>query len=103
MKRTAGRDMLPFECEDALKALGCRISMARRAQQLTVADLAEMTKVSVGTITAIEQGQPTVQIGFVLNAAWALQILGDLLPHIERMGESLLTMSEADLPKRVRK
>lgn len=94
---------MPFECEEALQTIGTRVSMARRAQRLTMADLAAMTKTSVGTISAIEQGAPTVQIGFVLNAAWALNILSDLLPHLASMGQEMLAGSGPELPKRVRR
>lgn len=101
MKHSAKQ--LPFIVEESLAALGKRISLARRARALTQPDLAEKAGISLSTLLAIEKGAPTVQIGSVFSALWALGLEGTF-EALESVGESPeLTALLADtLPQRVR-
>lgn len=105
MKISASRASISLPAEDALRRLGERISLARRARYLTQADLASKAGVSLSTMAAIESGAPTVQIGFYANALYAV----DLLAGLDRVAmvsedEVMVHRVGVDLmPKRVRK
>lgn len=97
--------MLALPAEDALARLGGRINRARRARMLTQADLASKSGVSLSTLSAIESGSPTVQMGFYLSALFALDAL-DGLEKVAVLADDPVTvnrLSEDLLPKRVRK
>lgn len=104
MKKSASRSSLPPPAEDALARLGGRISTLRRARFLTQSDLAAKAGTSLSTLAAIEDGEPTVQIGFYLTALWAL----DSLAGLDRVAtladdESMVERLVEALPKRVRR
>lgn len=67
---------LPFIVEDSLIDLGERISLARRARRITQPDLAAKAGIGLSTLSAVERGAPTVQIGSVLMVLWALGLEG---------------------------
>ena len=97
--------MLPLPAEDTLVRLGGRINRARRARMLTQADLASKSGVSLSTLSAIESGSPTVQMGFYLGVLFALDVL-DGLDKVAVLtdGATLVNrLSEDLLPKRVRR
>lgn len=97
--------MLPLPAEDALERLGVRISRARRARMLTQADLASKSGLSLSTMSAIEAGAPTVQIGFYLGVLFALDAL-DGIDKVLVLADDPLTvnrLSEDLLPRRVRR
>jgi len=103
MKTSAARSFLPIPAEDALIRLGERIGEVRRARLLTQADLASKAGVSLSTLSAIEAGAPTVQMGFYLSVLYAV----DAIEGLEEV--ALLTKDAAavqqlkmSLPKRVR-
>lgn len=96
--------MLPLPAEDALMRLGGRINRARRARMLTQADLAAKSGVSLSTLSAIESGSPTVQMGFYLGVLFALDVLDGLDKVAVLADDPALVnrLSEDLLPKRVR-
>ena len=91
MKTSASLHLLSLDAEDLLRHLGQRISLARRARHLTQPDLAVKTGVGLSTITQIEKGAPTVQIGFYINALWALDLLRELQQAVEQLGRGSST------------
>lgn len=97
--------MLPLPAEDALVRLAGRINRARRARMLTQADLASKSGVSLSTLSAIESGSPTVQMGFYLGVLFALDVLGGLDKVAVLADDPALVnrLSEDLLPKRVRR
>ena len=102
MKTSASARPLPYVVEDALSALGRRISIARRAKLLTQPDLAEKAGISLSTLTSIEKGAPTVQIGFTLSVLWALGLEGTFDFFSTVGADDELTSLMADtLPKRI--
>lgn len=103
MKTSASPHLLSLDAEDLLRHLGQRISLARRARQLTQPDLAAKTGVGLSTITQIEKGAPTVQIGFYINALWALDLLRELHQAIEQLGRTSSTavLMEGQVSKKV--
>jgi transcriptional regulator with XRE-family HTH domain len=70
---------------------------------LTQADLAAKAGVGLSTIVAIEKGAPTVQLGFWLNALWALDLLQPFAQLTQLgLGAPGTALLEAQLPQRVR-
>ncbi|MDH0865068.1 helix-turn-helix domain-containing protein [Mitsuaria sp. GD03876] len=93
----------PFIVEDSLIDLGARISLARRARRLTQPDLAAKAGIGLSTVLAIEKGTPTVQIGSVLMALWALGLEGTF-DTLSRLGSDreLSELMTDSVPLRVR-
>jgi len=59
--------------------------------------------VGLSTIVAIEKGAPTVQLGFWLNALWALDLLQPFAQLTQLgLGAPGTALLEAQLPQRVR-
>jgi transcriptional regulator with XRE-family HTH domain len=88
---------------EVCRLLGLEISRARRERRWTRAELAERVGVSLGTLTSVEQGSPTVGIGVVLESATLLGIdlLGatpDQLPGRTAAARNHLAL----LPRRIR-
>jgi len=103
MKTSARSALLPQTVEDALIQLGERISLARRARDLSQADLAQMAGISLSTLRSIESGSAGVQIGYVLTAVWALGLEGTF-EHLSSIAKdvSLSESMAANVPLRVR-
>ena len=102
MKRSAAIHLLPFEAETFLEELGRRISIARRSRGWTQQDLAAKSGVSIRTMTGIEKGLPTIQMGFWLSALWALDLL-EAFASLQPLSQDPTTVAllEQELPKRV--
>jgi hypothetical protein len=65
--------------------------------------LAAKAGVGLSTIVAIEKGAPTVQLGFWLNALWALDLLQPFAQLTQLgLGAPGTALLEAQLPQRVR-
>ena len=58
--------------------MGTRIKKARLRRNITAETLAEQVGISKGTLSAIEQGVPTVSIGAYAEVLHALDMLSDL-------------------------
>jgi Predicted transcriptional regulators len=103
VKKTQLLDMLPFEAEEVIAALGRKIGLARRARSWTQADLAAKMGVSVNTVVNLEKGRPSVAFGQVVMALWLLDSL-DMLRQAARPEDDPVIQNEAlrRLPKRVR-
>ncbi|MFM0199077.1 helix-turn-helix domain-containing protein [Paraburkholderia fungorum] len=103
MKKSQPLDMLPFEAEEVITALGNKIALARRAQSWTQADLAAKMGVSVNTVVNLEKGRPSVAFGQVVMALWLLDAL-DILRQAARPEDDPIIQKAAlsRLPKRVR-
>ena len=103
MKKSSSLSLLPFEAEDVLASLAQRVTLTRRTLGLTQADLAAKAGVGLSTIVAIEKGAPTVQLGFWLNALWALDLLQPFAKLTQLgLGAPGVALLEAQLPQRVR-
>ena len=90
--------------DDALRVLGNQIKTARKSRGWTVADLAARIGVNPRTVSAIEDGSPSVSVGNVFNAAFVIGVNlfgleGADLARARRQGEETLAL----LPARVRK
>ena len=95
----------PHEAQQALKALGAEIRLARKRRCWTLSELASKMKVSSPTLINLEKGEPTVSTGILFSALWILGILGfektvtSLVHPEDKMGFEMLNRR---LPKRVR-
>lgn len=73
-KRAFELSPLPLEAQAALQGLGARLAAARKERghsQRTFSNIAEM---SLPTLVRMEQGAPTIQIGYYARAAWLLDV-----------------------------
>ena len=96
--------MLPLEAEDAAQILAAKIRTARIVRAWTQEELAQRCDLSARTVYSIESGSVTVQLGFVLRALWALDLIDDFIQQIKDCGHNdrEFALLEATLPKRVR-
>ncbi len=76
-----------------LSELGARLKKSRLARDDTMAVFAQRLGVSAGTLRAMEQGAPTVQIGAWAAALWVLDHLDD--PYVLAKQDSLLEQARA--------
>ncbi len=72
-----------------LADLGQRLRNARLERNDSMAIFAQRLGVSERTVRALEQGRPTVQVGVLLNALWAVDAL-ESLDQVLAPRESLL-------------
>lgn len=102
MRSTSKQD-LPYAATEAAEALGRVVSIGRRQRLWTQADLAAKAEMSLGTLTAIEKGSTTVQLGYWLKALWAVdqaeRITRLAAPDVDPLGVELMVDR---LPKRVK-
>jgi transcriptional regulator with XRE-family HTH domain len=77
-----------------LSELGARLKKSRLARDDTMAVFAQRLGVSAGTLRAMEQGAPTVQIGAWAAALWVLDHLDDLT-YVLAKQDSLLEQARA--------
>lgn len=75
-KRLTGA--LPDEVSATLRRLGEDIRVARRRRGISAKELAERTMVSRPTVVKLEKGDPTVSVGVLVTALWALGMGGGL-------------------------
>jgi transcriptional regulator with XRE-family HTH domain len=103
VKISHSKALLPFAVEDALRALGERIAVARKARYWTQADLAAKAGIGLNSVVNIERGAPTVQIGFWFLVLWAMDLL-EAVDDIARLEDDPQGMAAVKkrLPRRVR-
>ena len=64
--------------ESVIFKMGTRIKKARLRRNIMAETLAEQVGISKGTLSAIEQGEPTVSIGAYAEVLNALDMVSDL-------------------------
>ncbi|NYF16150.1 transcriptional regulator with XRE-family HTH domain [Microbacterium sp. AK009] len=98
--------VMTAEAADAARILGQQIRLARHANRMTAARLAELADVTPRAITLIERGDPAVSFGNVLNAAvYAGVPLFDItdpktLSRMRQQGEQALTLIPSNVRNR---
>lgn len=104
MRTSATAQRLPFEAEDALRALADRVRTVRKARGLTQPDLASKAGISTNTLVTMEKGGGSVQLGYWLKVLWALDVLGSFTDSVSQLGrqEGDVALLESQLPQRVR-
>ncbi len=102
-KEPATRRIFVTPTERLLKALGRRISAARRDRRLKQSELAEKAGISESTYRRMEKGDGSVSVGAFMRVLEILGALGSvnaiLLPMNDRTGKDV---AEERLPTRVR-
>lgn len=95
--------MKSFRMESALRKLGRDISDARKRRRIPTTLMAERMGVTRVTLSRIEEGNPTVNMGAY---AMALNVLGkieDLEMLVDRTKDPLgLDLMDESLPQRIR-
>lgn len=104
MKKSSDTAMLPFEAEDATKILAAKVRTARIVRGWTQDELAQRCEISKRTISSLEAGSISVQLGFVLKVLWAVDLIDDFIRQIKSMGlnDHEFALLEATQPIRVR-
>ena len=104
MKKSSDTGMLPFEAEDAAKILAAKIRTARVVRGWTQEELGERCGISKRTISTLEAGSVSVQLGFMLKVLWALDLINDFIRQIQAVGmnDHEFALLESTLPMRVR-
>lgn len=95
------KQIYPIDVRDALRQLGERIAMARKAAEMRQSDLADRAGISRSTLVEIEKGSPYVAMGNYLATLWVLDILGDV-DKIAALESDSHRLMATRLPKRVR-
>lgn len=90
------------ECLRSLLTLGARLRAARLARNEPMNIFAHRIGVSVPTLRAMENGIPTVQIGYWALALWAVGQLDELDRIFEQRGSLIDRAREARRPARKR-
>jgi transcriptional regulator with XRE-family HTH domain len=99
-------ESLPPAVDQALKALGERLAIARKRRRQSQRAWAQRLGVSVPTLIRLEQGDPGVSIGIVASALWLvgrLQALPDLADPQADRGALELDIREATARRAVRR
>jgi DNA-binding XRE family transcriptional regulator len=96
-------ELLPYEAEQALQAIGESLSLARRSRGWTQGDLAAKIDASVNTVVSLEKGRPSVSLGHLVKALWSLDRL-DLLREVAMVDRDRVIQETAlgSIPRRVR-
>lgn len=73
-KRTFELSPLPLEAQAALQALGAQLAIVRKERGYSQRSFSDIAEVSLPTLVKMEQGAPSVQIGYYARAAWLLDV-----------------------------
>ena len=65
---------LPLDARAALQTLGVQLALARRERGYSQRVFSNIAEMSLPTLVKMEQGAPTVQIGYYARAAWLLDV-----------------------------
>ncbi len=93
---------LPSSAEQALKALGVEIRLARKRRNWTISELASKMRVSSPTVIDMEKGRPTVGMGILFSALWILGLETELYALSHPKDQAGSELINRRLPKRVR-
>ena len=77
-RRSRISDAPPGAVEDALKALGANIRIARLRRKLRIEDVAQRLGVSRFTVADVEKGKPGTSMAAYAGALWVLGLLSGL-------------------------
>ena len=96
-------DTLPDVLLKGLLGLGEDMSAARRARRISQRQMAEKLNVSPSTILRMEKGDPKVNLGTYVMAAWVMGIEKNLLSSFAPEADPVVQReARLSLPKRIR-
>lgn len=97
------RPNLPIRVQRVLEKLGADIRAARKRRRIPVRVMADRALISPTTLTKIERGDPGTAIGYYASVLFVLDLAGRLGEIVDVSRDELgLTLSDEELPKRVR-
>ena len=103
-QKSLAKEALPLAGQEALRALGRNISLARKRRRLSLETLAGTMMVTRKTLMRLEAGDPSVGLAVLVSALHALDMVDDLkkvaAPETDAIG---LFNEKLKLPTRVRK
>lgn len=73
-KRAFELSPLPLEAQAALQALGAQLAIVRKERGYSQRAFSDIAEMSLPTLVKMEQGAPSVQIGYYARAAWLLDV-----------------------------
>lgn len=73
-KRAFELSPLPLEAQAALQALGAQLAIVRKERGYSQRSFSDIAEMSLPTLVKMEQGAPSVQIGYYARAAWLLDV-----------------------------
>ena len=97
-------DTAPFAVKEGARAIGARLTTARKRRRLTLRGLAAKAGISYDTARAAEAGKLQTGLGAYLAMLWAMGLEAEIAAFIdpERDAEGK-QLERARLPQRVRK
>lgn len=94
---------LPLSSQRALRKVGQDIEAARKRRRIPLELMAERVGVSRNTYSKIEEGDPSVAWGTVVNALMVLQMTDRLTSLADASQDEVGLFAETEkLPKRIR-
>ena len=73
-KRAFELSPLPLEAQAALQTLGAQLAIVRKERGYSQRSFSDIAEMSLPTLVKMEQGAPSVQIGYYARAAWLLDV-----------------------------
>lgn len=93
---------LPFAVALACRALGERVSVARRRRRLTQKALAQRAGLSTFTVIRIEKGIPSTELGSIVRVLWAIGLEGTVSRVADPASDEVgVALERSRLPRRV--
>jgi transcriptional regulator with XRE-family HTH domain len=93
---------LPFAVTSACRALGERVSIARKRRRLTQKELAKRAGLSTFTVIRIEKGVPSTELGSIVRVLWALGLDAAVAKIADSTTDEVgQALERSRLPKRV--
>lgn len=103
MKSKAVQTMMPETVTAGLSRMGSDMCAARRARQITQADMASRIQVSRATYIRMENGDPAVSLRAYAMAAWVMGLEARLFSIFDPQQDPVFQReSRLTLPQRVR-
>src|SRR5579862_8463087 len=95
---------MPLPAALALRKLGRDLALARRKRGISTCDMAARLFVGRNTLWRLERGDPTVELGTLVTAAFILNLHDRLASLAAPASDELaLSLDERRLPKRIRR
>ncbi|MGE4291475.1 MAG: helix-turn-helix domain-containing protein [Desulfovibrio sp.] len=92
-RRSNAINAITRKAEDALRALGSNVRLARLRRRITQKDLAERMSVSPVTVAKLEKGDPSVGLSVLLMALDVMDLVDDIAlvahPDNDEIGKTL--------------
>lgn len=93
---------VPFAVTSTCRALGERISVARRRRRLTQKAVAQRAGLSTFTVIRIEKGVPSTEFGSIVRVLWAMGLEATVAQVADTAADDVgQALERSRLPRRV--